>query len=117
MDEKEFDSVARFGAGLEDPGLKPIFDMKGFSAGLNSSSPLLKQGAPTSRGLLRVLTRGLESLRKNSENLGSPKGAPQIPPLRYAPVGMTILFGNGRESFQDELSSRRDRRDQSSCRG
>jgi hypothetical protein len=28
---------------------------------------------------------------KNSEK---PKGAPQIPPLRYAPVGMTIHLGN-----------------------
>jgi hypothetical protein len=24
-----------------------------------------------------------------TENLGEPRGAPQIPPLRYAPVGMT----------------------------
>src|ERR1700684_2233841 len=40
------------------------------------------------------------------KNLGSPRGAPQIPPLRYAPVGMTILFGNAKYSFQDELSSR-----------
>ena len=43
------------------------------------------------------------------KNLGSPRGAPQIPPLRYAPVGMTILFGNAKESFQDELSSRPER--------
>jgi hypothetical protein len=37
--------------------------------------------------------------------LGSPKGAPQIPPLRYAPVGMTILSGNAKYSFQDELAT------------
>ena len=55
----------------------------------------------------------LKSLRENSalwlQNLGSPRGAPQIPPLRYAPVGMTILFGNAKYSFQDELSSRPER--------
>src|ERR1700678_1333338 len=49
------------------------------------------------------------SLRKELENLGTPRGAPQIPPLRYAPVGMTILFGNAKYSFQDELSSRPER--------
>jgi hypothetical protein len=38
-----------------------------------------------------------------------PRGAPQIPPLRYAPVGMTMLFGNADYSFQDELSSRPER--------
>jgi len=27
------------------------------------------------------------------KNSGRPRGALQIPPLRYAPVGMTILFG------------------------
>src|SRR6202522_2053614 len=43
------------------------------------------------------------------ENSGGPRGAPQIPPLRYAPVGMTILFGNAKYSFQDELSSRPER--------
>src|ERR1700678_3077273 len=79
---------------------------------------------------------------------GKPKGAPQIPPLRYpgfpvelggvgalhapfpyrkahtrpcpvqrgrksgyAPVGMTILFGNAKYRFQDELSSRAKPRD------
>jgi len=41
--------------------------------------------------------------RKIREGRG---GAPQIPPLRYAPVGMTILFGNAQYDFQDELSSR-----------
>ncbi len=40
---------------------------------------------------------------------GKPEGAPQIPPLRYAPVGMTILFGNAKYGFQDELSSRPER--------
>src|ERR1700678_4004016 len=82
------------------------------------------------------------------KNTGRPRGAPQIPPLRYpgfpveldgvgalrapfftegrtkwscpvqrgrksgyAPVGMTILFGNAKYSFQDELSSRPERRD------
>src|ERR1700678_256955 len=49
------------------------------------------------------------SLRKELENLGTPRGAPQSPPLRYAPVGMTILFGNAKYSFQDELSSRPER--------
>src|SRR6202161_2594883 len=29
----------------------------------------------------------------------------------YAPVGMTILFGNAKYGFQDELSSRPERRD------
>src|ERR1700678_4466810 len=43
------------------------------------------------------------------ENSGRPRGAPQIPPLRYAPVGMTILFGNAKSRFQDELSSRPER--------
>ncbi len=38
-----------------------------------------------------------------------PRGAPQIPPLRYAPVGMTMLLGNAEYSFQDELSSRPER--------
>jgi hypothetical protein len=33
----------------------------------------------------------------------------QVPPLRYAPVGMTLLFGNARSGFQDELSSRPER--------
>jgi hypothetical protein len=42
-------------------------------------------------------------------NSGRPRGAPQIPPLRYAAVGMTILFGNARYRFQDELSSRPER--------
>jgi hypothetical protein len=38
----------RFSAGLENPGLKPIPEgVNRFSAGLKSSSPLLKQGAPT----------------------------------------------------------------------
>src|ERR1700679_4369816 len=49
---------------------------------------------------------GLEWLHENaalSPNSGRPRGAPQIPPLRYAPVGMTILFGNAKYSFQDEL--------------
>src|ERR1700733_15325914 len=27
------------------------------------------------------------------KNSGRPRGAPQIPPLRFAPVGMTPLFG------------------------
>jgi len=44
-----------------------------------------------------------------TENSGGPRGAPQIPPLRYAPVGMTILFGNVKYSFQDGLSSRPER--------
>jgi hypothetical protein len=43
------------------------------------------------------------------QNLGSPRGAPQIPPLRYAPAGMTILLGNAKYSSQDELSSRPER--------
>src|ERR1700678_3210061 len=34
-------------------------------------------------------------------NLGRPRGATQVPPLRYAPVGMTILFGNAQWSFHD----------------
>ena len=62
---------------------------------------------------LRVFTRGLKSLRETTalklKNSGKPRGAPQIPPLRYAPVGMTILFGNAKCSFQDELSSRPER--------
>ena len=33
----------------------------------------------------------------------------QVPPLRYAPVGMTNLFGNAKYSFQVELSSRPER--------
>jgi hypothetical protein len=41
----------------------------------------------------------------NPQNPGERRGAPQIPPLRYASVGMTILFGNARYRFQDELSS------------
>jgi hypothetical protein len=28
---------------------------------------------------------------------------PQIPPLRYAPVEMTSLFGNAKRRFQDEF--------------
>jgi hypothetical protein len=33
---------------MENPGLKPIFKIEAFLAGLKSSSPpLLKQGAPT----------------------------------------------------------------------
>jgi hypothetical protein len=50
------------------------------------------------------------------ENSGGPRGALQIPPLRYAPVprrpgtgGMTILFGNAKYDFQDDLSSRPER--------
>ena len=31
----------------------------------------------------------------------SPRGALQIPPLRYAPVGMTILFENGFPRFHE----------------
>jgi len=62
---------------------------------------------------LRVFTRGLKSLRETTalklKNSGKPRGAPQIPPLRYAPVGMTILFGNARCRFQDEVSSRPER--------
>jgi hypothetical protein len=42
-------------------------------------------------------------------NSGGPRGAPQIPPLRYAPVGMTSLLGNAKYDFQDELSSRPER--------
>jgi hypothetical protein len=38
---------------------------------------------------------------------GKAEGRTADPPLRYAPVGMTILFGNARYGFQDELSSRR----------
>jgi hypothetical protein len=34
---------------------------------------------------------------------------PQISPLRYAPVEMTILFGNAGHHFQEELSSRPER--------
>jgi hypothetical protein len=49
------------------------------------------------------------------EDSGGPRGAPQIPPLRYASVGMTILFGNAKYSFQDELSSR-PKRSRISCR-
>jgi hypothetical protein len=56
-----------------------------------------------------VITDGVKSLRENSvlkrKNSGKPRGTLQIPPLRYAPVGMTILFGNPRCRFQDELSS------------
>ena len=41
-----------------------------------------------------------------TENSGRPGGAPQIPPLRYAPVGMTTLLGNAKYHFEDGLSSR-----------
>jgi hypothetical protein len=34
---------------------------------------------------------------------------PQVPPLRYAPVGMTILFGYQHPSAQTNLSSRPER--------
>jgi hypothetical protein len=44
-----------------------------------------------------------------TKNSGSPRGAPQIPPLRYAPVGMTISLGSAGYRFQDELSSRPER--------
>jgi hypothetical protein len=33
-------------------------------------------------------------------------GEQQVPPQRCAPVGMTVLSGNAKYSFQDELSSR-----------
>jgi hypothetical protein len=33
------------------------------------------------------------ALRFERENSGGPRGALQIPPLRYAPVGMTPLWG------------------------
>jgi hypothetical protein len=34
---------------------------------------------------------------------------PQVPPLRYAPVGMTILFGYQDPGTQTNLSSRPER--------
>jgi hypothetical protein len=37
---------------------------------------------------------GLKGLRENSRIWEGLKGAPQIPQLRYAPVGMTIHLGN-----------------------
>ena len=40
---------------------------------------------------------------------GKPGGAPQIPPLRCAPVGMTILLGSAKYRSQDGLSSRPER--------
>ena len=46
--QKSTTLITRFRAGFENPGLKPIPKiMNCFSAGLKSSSPLLKQGAPT----------------------------------------------------------------------
>jgi hypothetical protein len=50
--EKSWTLMIRFSAGLENPGLKPVLsEMNRFSAGLKSSSPLLKQGAPTRFGV------------------------------------------------------------------
>ncbi len=46
-------------------------------------------------------TSPLRVKRATYSKFGKPGGAPQIPPLRYAPVGMTILFGNAKCSFQD----------------
>src|ERR1700678_2943462 len=40
-----------------------------------------------------------------TENIGRPRGATQIPPLRYAPVGMTILFGDAQWSFRDGVGT------------
>jgi hypothetical protein len=39
----------------------------------------------------------------------NPEKKPQISSLRSAPVEMTILFGNAKYRFQDELSSRPER--------
>ncbi len=41
--------------------------------------------------------------------IGNSRGAPQISPLRYAPVEMTILLGNETQSSQTNLSSRPER--------
>jgi hypothetical protein len=50
--EKSWTLIMRFSAGLENPGLKArLFGMNRLSAGLKSSSPLLKQGAPTTFGV------------------------------------------------------------------
>src|SRR5271170_7375601 len=43
----------------------------------------------------------------NPLNLAEKK--PQIPPLRYATVGMTILFGRWNAGLQTDLSSRPER--------
>ncbi len=87
--------------------------MKGVSTslrcGLLDFSSRFVSGHDFSRAALGAKRSGLKSLRENSQNSGSPKGAPQIPPLRYAPVGMTILSGNAKYGFQDELSSRPER--------
>ena len=42
-------------------------------------------------------------------SMSSPLTNQTVAPLRYAPVGMTILFGNAMRCFQDELSSRPER--------
>jgi hypothetical protein len=48
----------------------------------------------------------LAQVRRFDEGKLAPTGRePQISPLRYAPVEMTILFGNARSCSQDELSS------------
>ena len=39
--------ITRFSAGVEKPGAEVHFKIDSFSAGLKSSFPLLKQGAPT----------------------------------------------------------------------
>ena len=50
--EKNWASIMRFSAGLERSRAKARpFGMNCFSAGLKSSSPLLKQGAPTRFGV------------------------------------------------------------------
>jgi hypothetical protein len=101
---------------------------------------------PSLRDLVQSSRAGANVSARELQNLGRPRGAPQIPPLRspgfpvdlggvgalhapfpyrkahtppcpeqrgrksgYAPVGMTILFGDAKYSFQDELSSRPER--------
>ena len=68
-----------------------------------------KMGEARRSLLLHRLPEPYQSFQKELQNLGKPRGAPQIPPLRYAPVGMTIQLGNYTERSQTKLSSRPER--------
>ena len=81
---------------LNKPGLKPTPEMRRFSAGLKSRSPLLKQGAPTK---LRVGNAALDS---PEAMLSTPRTADPSPPLRV--VVETALTGHSGCGQSNSLS-------------
>jgi hypothetical protein len=91
----------RFRAGRENPGLKSLRE--------NSAlSPRIREGREAHRRSLGF-ARDDKGMAGASIQIRCADDAPQIPPLRNAPVGTTILFGNARCCLQDELSSRPER--------